>query len=72
MCLSTRTAVCFSTAVCGASFKHFQVGTVIKGADVELGTEDPVFAIASILPLSLWKENQQLKDILLNMLVNND
>jgi len=46
---------------------NYKVGTVIKGADIEVGAEDPVFAIASILPLSLWKENQQLKDMLLKV-----
>jgi hypothetical protein len=35
---------------------NYKVGTVIKGADIEEGEDDPVFAVASLLPLSLFKD----------------
>lgn len=39
---------------------NYKVGTVIKGADIEAGEDDPVFAVASLLPLSLFEDNSKL------------
>ena len=33
---------------------------MIKGADIEVGEDDPVFAIASILPLQFYQDKKHL------------
>ena len=49
-----------------------QVGTVIKGADIEEGEDDPVFAVASILPLSLFSDSAKLKQLTTSLLSKCD
>ena len=46
---------------------NFKVGTVIKGADIEVGEDDPVFAVASLLPLQLFKDQTKLDQLVCSL-----
>lgn len=47
---------------------NYKVGTVIKGADIEEGEDDPVFAVASLLPLIVFKDKSKLEKIASSLL----
>ena len=51
---------------------NYKVGTVIKGADIEEGEDDPVFAVASLLPLSLFKEKSKFDQLVSSLLAKCD
>lgn len=47
---------------------NYKVGTVIKGADIAEGEDDPVFAVASLLPLSLFKDKSKFDQLTSSLL----
>ena len=49
---------------------NYKVGTVIKGADIEVGEDDPVFAFASLLPLPLFEDKTKLTSFSSSLLKN--
>jgi len=51
---------------------NYKVGTVIKGADIEEGEDDPVFAVASLLPLSLFKDKPKFDQLVSSLLAKCD
>lgn len=46
---------------------NYKVGTVIKGADIEEGEDDPVFAVASLLPLQLFNDRVKLDQLICSL-----
>ena len=51
---------------------NYKVGTVIKGADIEEGEDDPVFAVASLLPLCLFKDRSKFEQLSSSLLAKCD
>lgn len=51
---------------------NYKVGTVIKGADIEEGEDDPVFAVASLLPISLFKDKLKFEQLSSSLLAKCD